>query len=74
MKRFDLVYWIVNFLCLMMVGVIMIGLYGLWVDFFFYCKDDLVGLIWVAEDSIDYLLLVYEMSCDFWWCVLWFWW
>ncbi len=64
-KRFDPMYWTVNFPRPMMAGVTTTGPHGLRVDLSFYRKDDLAGLIWASEDSVDHPLLAYETSRDF---------
>jgi hypothetical protein len=73
-KRFDPVYWTVNFPRPMMAGVTTTGPHGLRVDLSFYRKDDLAGLIWDAVDTVDHPLLAYETSRDFRRCVLKFRW
>ncbi len=74
LKRFDPRYWTVNFPRPMMASVTTTGQHGLRVDAMFYKANDLCGLIWDAEDSIDHPLLAYETSRDFSGCVLRFHW
>jgi uncharacterized protein (TIGR02217 family) len=74
LKRFDPVYWTVDFARPMMASATTIGPNALRVDAVFYRKNDLAGLIWWAEDTIDHPLLRYETSRDFAGCVLKFRW
>lgn len=69
-KRFDPVYWSVNFPRPMMASVVTDGPHGMRVDCTFYRSDDLAGLIWEAEDRHDHPLLGYEAARDFRECVL----
>lgn len=69
-KRFDPLYWTVNFPRPMMASVIGGGPHEMRVDCTFYRSDDLAGLIWEAEDVHDHALLRYETSRDFRGCVL----
>ena len=64
-KRFDPVYWTVDFPRPMMASVVTTGPHSLRVDAAFYRKNDLAGLIWWAEDKVDHPLLGYETSRDF---------
>ncbi|MDB5714265.1 MAG: hypothetical protein JWO15_1662 [Sphingomonadales bacterium] len=64
-KRFDPVYWTVNFPRPMMAAVTTTGPHGLRVDAVFYRKDDLAGLIWASVDTVDHPLLGYETSRDY---------
>lgn len=73
-KRFDPVYWTVDFPRPMMASVTDTGPHALRVDAVFYRKNDLAGLIWWAEDTIDHPLLAYETARDFRDCVLTFRW
>ena len=73
-KRFDPVYWTVDFPRPMMASVVSTGAHSLRADAVFYRKDDLAGLIWWAEDKVDHPLLAYETSRDFRDCVLKFRW
>ncbi|MFM9978881.1 MAG: phage tail protein [Sphingomonadaceae bacterium] len=73
-KRFDPVYWTVDFPRPMMAAVVTTGPHALRVDAVFYRKDDLAGLIWWAEDRVDHPLLRYATSRDFRGCVLSFAW
>jgi uncharacterized protein (TIGR02217 family) len=73
-KRFDPVYWTVDFPRPMMASVVSTGAHSLRVDTVFYRKDDLAGLIWASEDKVDHPLLAYETARDFRDCVLTFRW
>ena len=73
-KRFDPVYWTVDFPRPMMASVTTTGANALRVDAAFYRKNDLAGLIWWSEDRIDHPLLSYETGRDFRGCVLKFRW
>jgi len=73
-KRFDPVYWTVDFPRPMMASVVTTGPHALRVDAVFYRRNDLAGLIWWAEDRIDHALLRYATSRDFRGCVLSFRW
>ena len=74
LKRFDPIYWTVDFPRPMMAGVTTTGAHGLRVDLAFYRKDDLAGLIWASADKVDHPLLRYETSRDYRRCVLAFRW
>jgi uncharacterized protein (TIGR02217 family) len=73
-KRFDPVYWEVNFPRPMMAAVTTTGPHSLRVDAVFYRKDDLAGLIWTSVDESDHPLLGYETSRDYRKCQLKFRW
>lgn len=80
-KRFDPLYWSVNFPRPMMASVVSATFadgrpdpHGLRVDCTFYRSDDLAGLIWDAEDANGHPLLQYETARDFRECVLSFGW
>ena len=73
-KRFDPRFWTVNFPRPMMASVVTTGPDACRVDAVFYRSDDLAGLIWAAEDSIDHPLLRYETARDFRDCTLRFQW
>lgn len=73
-KRFDALFWSVNFPRPMMASVVTTGPDSLRVDAVFYKANDLAGLIWEAEDRFDHPLLAYETSRDFRGCVLRFRW
>ncbi len=73
-KRFDPIYWTVDFPRPMVASVVSTGPHSLRVDAAFYRRNDLAGLIWWAEDKIDHPLLAYETSRDFRECVLKFRW
>jgi uncharacterized protein (TIGR02217 family) len=64
-KRFDPVYWTIDFPRPMMAAVTTIGPHSLRVDAVFYRKDDLAGLIWASVDTIDHPLLGYETNGDY---------
>lgn len=73
-KRFDPRFWTVNFPRPMMAAVTTTGPQSLAVDAVFYKANDLAGLIWTSEDTIDHPLLAYETARDFRSCVLSFRW
>ncbi len=73
-KRFDPRFWTVNFPRPMMAAVTTTAPNALRVDAVFYKANDLAGLIWDAEDSIDHPLLAYETARDFRGCVFKFQW
>ncbi len=73
-KRFDPVYWTVDFPRPMMASVVSTGAHSLRVDAVFYRKNDLAGLIWASEDKVDHPLLAYETARDYRDCVLSFRW
>jgi uncharacterized protein (TIGR02217 family) len=73
-KRFDPRFWTVNFPRPMMAGVTTTGPNALRVDAVFYKANDLAGLIWEAQDTLDHPLLAYETSRDFRGCVFKFRW
>jgi len=73
-SRFDPRFWTVNFPRPMMAAVTTIAADALRVDAVFYRADDLVGLIWEAEDRFDHPLLTYETARDFRACRLAFHW
>jgi uncharacterized protein (TIGR02217 family) len=73
-KRFDPRFWTVNFPRPMMAAVTTTAPNALRVDAVFYRANDLAGLIWEAEDTVDHPLLAYETSRDFRGCVLQFRW
>ncbi|MGH6653565.1 MAG: DUF2460 domain-containing protein [Sphingopyxis sp.] len=73
-KRFDPRFWTVNFARPMMASVGTTGPQALRVETVFYCKQDLAGLIWAAEDVWDHVLLAYETKRDFRHCQLSFRW
>ncbi len=64
-SRFDPRFWTVNFPRPMMASVVTTAPDALRVDAVFYRADDLAGLIWAAEDTIDHPLLAYETARDF---------
>ncbi|MEA3040931.1 MAG: hypothetical protein QOC65_420 [Sphingomonadales bacterium] len=65
MKRFDPLYWTVDFPRPMMASAVTTGPHSLRVEALFYRRNDLAGLIWEAEDRHDHPLLRYETSRDF---------
>ncbi|OWK27634.1 DUF2460 domain-containing protein [Sphingomonas dokdonensis] len=73
-SRFDPRFWTINFPRPMMAAVTTIAPDALRVDAAFYCRDDLAGLIWEAEDRHDHPLLAYETARDFRGCRLSFRW
>lgn len=64
-KRFDPQYWTVDFPRPAMASVTTVEADAMRVDAVFYKADDLIGLIWAAEDRYDHPLLSYETSRDF---------
>ena len=74
LTRFDPAYWTVNFPRPAMAAVTTIAPDALRVDAVFYHADELVGLIWEAEDRFDHPLLRYETARDFRRCTLSFRW
>jgi len=74
LTRFDPRYWTVNFPRPMMASVVTTAADALRVDAVFYSDDDLAGLIWWSEDSIDHPLLRYSTDRDYRRCRLSFHW
>ena len=75
LKRFDPRYWTVDFPRPMMAAAATTPAPGtVRVDAVFYRADDLAGLIWTAEDTLDHPLLRYETARDFRGCTLAFRW
>jgi len=64
-QRFDPRFWTVNFPRPMIASVVTTAADSLRVDATFYNGDDLAGLIWDSEDSLDHPLLAYETSKDY---------
>ncbi|MEM8917670.1 MAG: DUF2460 domain-containing protein [Pseudomonadota bacterium] len=64
-KRFDPRYWTVNFPRPMMASLVTTAKDAMRVDAVFYNSDDLAGLIWDSEDSLDHPLLTYETCTDY---------
>ncbi len=64
-QRFDPRFWTVNFPRPMMASVVTTAPDALRVDAVFYNSDDLAGLIWDSEDTLDHPLLAYETSRDY---------
>ncbi|RMD90308.1 MAG: TIGR02217 family protein [Alphaproteobacteria bacterium] len=63
--RFDPRFWTVNFPRPMMAAVTNPGGDALDVTLVFYAKDDLAGLIWESEDTLDHPLLGYATNRDY---------
>jgi uncharacterized protein (TIGR02217 family) len=63
--RFDPRFWTVNFPRPMMASVVSTGSESLRVDAVFYNADELAGLIWDSEDTLDHPLLAYETNRDY---------
>ena len=64
-QRFDPRFWMVNFPRPMMASVVTQGAQGLRVDCEFHNKNELAGLIWESEDTVDHPLLSYGTSRDY---------
>ncbi len=64
-QRFDPRFWTVNFPRPMMASVVTTAPGTLRVDATFYNSDDLAGLIWDSEDTLDHVLLAYETNRDY---------
>ncbi|RMF08900.1 MAG: TIGR02217 family protein [Alphaproteobacteria bacterium] len=64
-KRFNPMYWTVNFPRPMMGSVIDTAADALSVKCIFYKHDDLAGLIWESVDNYDHPLLAYETVNDY---------
>ena len=64
-QRFDPRYWTINFPRPMMASVVTTAPDALRVDATFYNSDDLAGLIWESEDTLDHPLLAYETLKDY---------
>ncbi|MEM7568155.1 MAG: DUF2460 domain-containing protein [Pseudomonadota bacterium] len=73
-KRFDPRYWTVNFPRPMMASVVNTAPDALRVDLSFQRYEDLAGLIWDSEDTLDHPLLRYETKTDYANCQLTFRW
>lgn len=69
-KRFDPRFWTVNFPRPTMAAVTTTAHDALRVDCTFHGADQLIGLIWEAEDRFDPPILAYQTSRDFGDCVL----
>ncbi len=63
--RFDPRFWTVNFPRPMMASVVTTGPESLRADAVFYNGNDLAGLIWDSEDTLDHPLLAYETNRDY---------
>ena len=64
-QRFDPRFWTINFPRPMMASVVTTAPDALRVDAVFYNSDDLAGLIWESEDTLDHPLLAYETARDY---------
>ena len=64
-RRFSPPYWTVNFPRPMMASTVTTGFDSLMVDMVFYRYEDLCGLIWDSEDSIDHPFHRYETRRDY---------
>lgn len=64
-QRFDPRFWTINFPRPMMASVVTTAADALRVDATFYNSDDLAGLIWESEDTLDHPLLAYETERDY---------
>ncbi len=64
-KRFDPMFWTVDFPRPMLAAVTTIGADALAVDVEFLRRADLAGLIWEAADRWSHKLLAYETKRDF---------
>ena len=64
-QRFDPRFWTINFPRPMMASVVTTAADALRVDAVFYNSDDLAGLIWESEDTLDHPLLAYETERDY---------
>lgn len=73
-KRFDARFWTVDFPRPIMAAVTTTAPNAMRVDAVFYKADDLAGLIWASEDTLDHPLLAYETARDYRGCVLRFRW
>ena len=74
LKRFDPVYWTVDFPRPMVAAVCTTGPHALRIDAVFYRKNDLAGLIWASADVHDHALLRYSADRDYRECRLCFRW
>ncbi len=63
--RFDPRFWTVNFPRPMMASVVTTGPESLRADAVFYNANELAGLIWDSEDTLDHPLLAYETNRDY---------
>ncbi|MBL4801747.1 MAG: hypothetical protein JKY45_07610, partial [Emcibacter sp.] len=64
-RRFSPVYWTVNFPRPMMASSVTTGYDSLDVDLVFYRYEDLCGLIWDSEDTVDHPFHSYETRLDY---------
>ncbi|MEO0413207.1 MAG: DUF2460 domain-containing protein [Pseudomonadota bacterium] len=64
-KRFDPRYWTVNFPRPMMASVVNSAPDALRLDLTFLRYQDLAGLIWESEDTLDHPLLRYQTNKDY---------
>jgi uncharacterized protein (TIGR02217 family) len=63
--RFDPRFWTVNFPRPVMASVVSTGPESLRADAVFYNGNDLAGLIWDSEDTLDHPLLAYATNRDY---------
>lgn len=73
-QRFDPRFWTVNFPRPMMAAVVTTNADTLRADCVFYRRNDLAGLIWSSEDTLDHPLTAYETRRDYRACTLSFRW
>ena len=64
-QRFDPRFWTVNFPRPMMAAVVTTAPDALRTDCVFYRRNDLAGLIWSSEDTLDHPLTAYETKRDY---------
>ncbi|PCI33380.1 MAG: TIGR02217 family protein [Alphaproteobacteria bacterium] len=64
-RRFSPRYWTVNFPRPMMASTVTTGFDSLVVDLVFYRYEDLCGLIWASEDTIDHPFHQYQTARDY---------
>lgn len=64
-NRFDPRFWTVNFPRPMMAAVTTTGPDALAVKLVFHKEDDLAGLVWASEDTLDHPLLAYATDRDY---------
>ncbi|PVX28998.1 DUF2460 domain-containing protein [Sphingomonas pokkalii] len=64
-KRFDPLFWTVDFPRPMLASLVTTAADALRVDLVFHRRGDLAGLIWAAEDRWDHPLLAYATRRDF---------
>lgn len=64
-QRFDPRFWRVNFPRPAMASVVTRGPDAMQIDVELHHEDELVGLIWESEDTVDHPLLAYETNRDY---------